>query len=244
MNALNALIIKDFMTAYGKTPMAVLWAILEPVIGIVLLTSVFSQISHVPPIGSSYPLFYATGYLPFLLFTSIQGRMMSSVRQSKYVLAHSSVSVFDVLASRLIMQSLVMGMVMMIVYVGLWVIYPLPERPDAPLFMLAFLIGVLSASGFGVMNCGIITIFPQWEKVWAVASRPLFLISGVFYPFYAMPPALQNYLWWNPILHIVGMNREAVYQGYQGHYISLTYVLLVALITWVIGFSLILLKKA
>lgn len=240
---LHALLVRDFMTAYGRSPLGVLWAVAEPAIGIALLTIVFSQISSVPPMGSSYPLFYATGYLPFLLFTSIQARVMGAPRQGKSVLSHAPVTIADVLISRTLLQTLIMAAVLAIVYGGVWLIYAPPERMDFTLMAFAFLLTTALASGIGVLNAGIVEIFKPWGKVWGVAMRPLFLISGVFYAFAIMPPSLQNILWWNPVLHVVGMNREAVYQGYEGSYISPLYVGIVALITWIIGLSLLLNRK-
>lgn len=231
----QALLIRDFMTAYGRTPLGVLWAVAEPVIGIALLTLVFSQISSVPPMGSSYPLFYATGYLPFLFFSSLQARVMNAVRQSKPVMSHAKVSFFDVILVRTVLQALIMTCVMVVVYGGIWAIYQPPERLEAGVMSLFLLLAVFVASGVGVLNSGLIAVFPPWEKVWAVMMRPLFLISGVFYPFAAMPPALQDVLWWNPVLHLVGMNRQAIYQGYEASYISPLFLLFVGLAAWTIG---------
>lgn len=240
MRTLYALLVRDFNTAYGRSPLGVLWAIAEPVIGIVLLTAVFSQISSVPPMGTSYPVFYATGYLPFLLFTSVQARVMGAPKQSRQLLSHSSVSVIDVIASRALLQSIVMGAVTLIVYAGVWALCDPQETPDIGRLVIAGALGCALGAAIGVLNSGIASAFPPWEKAWGVITRPLFLISGVFYPFAVMPPSLQSALWWNPILHLVGMNREAVYAGYDASYVSAAYVLAVTLGAACLGLALLL----
>lgn len=240
MRTLNALLVRDFNTAYGRSPLGVAWAIAEPVIGIVLLTAVFSQISSVPPMGTSYPVFYATGYLPFLLFTSVQGRVMSAPKQSSQLLSHASLSVIDVIAARALLQSIVMGAVTLIVYAGVWVFCDPQETPDVGGLILAGAAACSLGVAIGVLNSGLASFFPPWEKAWGVITRPLFLISGVFYPFSAMPPSLQNALWWNPILHLVGANREAVYAGYDASYVSPTYVMAVVMGSACVGLALLL----
>lgn len=242
-NVYHALLVRDFMTAYGRSPLSVLWAVAEPVIGIALLTLVFSQISHVAPMGSSYPLFYATGYLPYLFFTSIQGKAMNALKQSKATMSHAKITFVDIIFVKVTLQALIMTCVMVIVYGGIWWIYQPPERMDVSLMGLFFVLGVFLGTGIGVMNAGLAAVFPPWEKVWGVLMRPLFLISGVFYPFSAMPPSLQDILWWNPVLHLVGMNRQAVYQGYESSYISLMFLLVVSLISATLGFALLRLRK-
>ena len=46
---------------------------------------------------------------------------------------------------------------------------------------------------------------------------------------------LQAILWWNPLVHIVGVMRAGFYGTYDPSYISCPYVLGIALTTFVIG---------
>ena len=65
---LHALILREMVTRYGISRLGYVWAVLEPVGFITLLSLLFSQIAHAPPIGKSFPLFYATGYIAFHWF--------------------------------------------------------------------------------------------------------------------------------------------------------------------------------
>jgi capsular polysaccharide transport system permease protein len=42
-------------------------------------------------------------------------------------------------------------------------------------------------------------------------------------------------IWWNPIVHIIGVMRTGFYGTYQAHYVSLPYVLGIGLATFVLG---------
>ena len=243
VQALDALMIRDFRTAYGKTPLALLWAVAEPVIGIFLLTVVFSQISSVPPMGSSYALFYATGYLPFLAVTGVLARTMSAPAHGRSILTHASVTMVDVIGSRALLQSLVTASIAALVYAGVWIFEAPAERPDLAILVAATLLCCVLGACVGLLNAGLTTVFPPWARVWGVIMRPLFLISGVFYPFAIMPPALQDVLWWNPILHLVGLTRYSVYQGYEGGYVSVLFVCAVSLVSAVAGLALLFTKK-
>lgn len=222
---IRALMIREMVVTNGRAVGGYAWSVLEPVLGIALLTVIFSAISYTPPIGAVYPLFYATGYLPFMFWTSAHMRVMSASRSSKALLEHSSVTVSDVLIARLALASLTSAVVMAIIYVGIWAIWRPEERVNMPLMAQAFLLTGALAFGVGALNAALSSAFQSWEKVWGIASRPLFIISGVFFPFFSMPANVRDMLWWNPLVHVIGMTRQAVYAGYEASYVSPAYVL-------------------
>ena len=46
--------------------------------------------------------------------------------------------------------------------------------------------------GIGTLNCVLFGFFPTWKNIWGVLTRPLFLVSGVFFTFNSAPPAIQD----------------------------------------------------
>ena len=50
-----------------------------------------------------------------------------------------------------------------------------------------------------------------------------------------MPPQAQAVLWYNPLIHAVGLTRAGLYSGYDAHYVSPLYVLGVAGSLFVVG---------
>ena len=77
--------------------------------------------------------------------------------------------------------------------------------------------------------------FPTWRNVWNVLTRPLFLMSGMFYTFQSLPMAVRDVLWWNPLIHVVGLMRAGFYGSYEAEYASPLYVLGVAGSLFVVG---------
>ncbi|MBR9762451.1 MAG: sugar ABC transporter permease, partial [Rhodobacteraceae bacterium] len=70
-----ALMLREMATSQGRAPGGYLWAVLEPVAGITLMSLIFSLALRNPSLGVTFPLFYATGMLPFTLFTHLTGRI-------------------------------------------------------------------------------------------------------------------------------------------------------------------------
>ena len=75
-----ALMLREMATTYGRSPGGYVWTIVEPVAGIGLMTVVFSFIVHAPVLGSSFSLFYATGFLPFVAYLTITNRVGGAIR--------------------------------------------------------------------------------------------------------------------------------------------------------------------
>ena len=79
LRTIAALILREMTTTYGRSPGGYLWAILEPVAGIALLTAIFAMSFRSPALGDSFPLFYATGMMPFMMFTGIHSKVSQSL---------------------------------------------------------------------------------------------------------------------------------------------------------------------
>jgi capsular polysaccharide transport system permease protein len=75
-----------------------------------------------------------------------------------------------------------------------------------------------------------------WQGIWSILTRPLLLLSGVIYLFQTIPQPFRDWLWFNPLIHIVGLMRAGFYPNYDASYVSVHYVALISLIPGVIGF--------
>ena len=63
------------------------------------------------------------------------------------------------------------------------------------------------------------------------------LVSCVFYSFEALPALARDVLWYNPVIHIVGLLRAGLYPIYDPAHVAPGYVLGVALVLIVAGLS-------
>ena len=64
LRVLFALMVREMGTTFGRSWGGYFWAIAEPLGGILLLSLAFGLALRTPPLGSSFMLFYATGYIP------------------------------------------------------------------------------------------------------------------------------------------------------------------------------------
>lgn len=233
--AVLALMLREMATTYGRSPGGYLWAVLEPVGGIAVLTMIFSFGFNAPSLGTNFPIFYATGILPFMLFHSVCNRVSTALLFSKALLAYPSVTFLDALLARFVVNTATQVMVGYLVFGGILTVYETRTLPDPTQIAYSFALTALLALGIGTLNAYLIARFAVWQVVWSILTRPLFLISGIFFLFHAIPQPAQDFVWFNPLIHVVGVMRAAFYPTYDAGYVSGSYILAVAAVSFTAG---------
>lgn len=233
--AIAALILREMSTTNGRTANGYLWAIAEPVGGIILLTMIFSVGFRSPPIGTNFAIFYATGLVPFMTYLSISGKVATSIQYSKALLSYPAVTFMDALLARILFNSVTQILVAYLIFTGITLTQETRTDPQIFGIALAMLMTFVMAVGIGVINCFLFAAFAWWQFVWSILTRPLFLISGLFFIFDDIPQPYQDYLWYNPLIHIVGQMRKSFYPSYVGDYVSPGYVFGVGLVLTAVG---------
>tara|TARA_R110002051_G_scaffold45702_1_gene92149 strand:- start:18609 stop:19418 length:810 start_codon:yes stop_codon:yes gene_type:complete len=230
-----ALMLREMGATYGASPGGYIWAIVQPVGMLVVLSIGFSLLVRSPSLGTSFFLFYATGYLPFQFYNDIASKVAFSLRYARALLAYPSVTWVDAVLARFILNVLTQGIVFGIVISGIFIV----TDPRTILDLIPIISGIslacLLGFGVGLMNATLGGLFPIWNNFWQIVSRPLFLASGIFFIYEDLPSTVQNILWWNPVMHVTGLVRTGFYPTYQASYVSLSYGFGVALVMIALG---------
>lgn len=61
---------RDIKLRYRQTLLGVIWAVLQPVLPMIVFTLLFGRLAHVPSEGMPYPIFVYAGLLPWTFFNS------------------------------------------------------------------------------------------------------------------------------------------------------------------------------
>lgn len=230
-----ALFIREMSTTYGRNAMGYLWAILEPVAGIMLLTYIFSLALRSPALGTNFALFFATGLLPFQSYMDVSNKISGALKFSKQLLFYPRVTYLDALLARFLLNAMTNLLIFVLLITALINLYDIQVFLDIPIVASGLAMGLALAAGIGVLNCYLKSQFPVWDRIWAVVTRPLFFISGIFFMYEDIPQPYQGWIWWNPLLHVTGQVRRGVYATYDGSYVSPTYVLTIAGVSLLAG---------
>lgn len=231
----SALVLREMATSYGRSPGGYLWAILEPLGGLALLSIVFSMIQRHPGLGNNFMYFYASGVLPFLLYARVTMALSGAIRFSKALLEYPAVSFVDALLARFALNALTNLLVMFLVISGIVLFYDLNPTFDWSAIFLALSMALSMAIGVGTMNCFLFSSFPLWERVWAVLNRPLFILSGLFFLPEDLPAPLREIIMYNPLIHVTSEMRKGMFATYAGVYVEPIYVFSIAMTLTIFG---------
>lgn len=235
LRTVAALVLREMSTRYGRTPGGYLWAILEPLAAILFLSLGFSLVIRSPSLGTSFLLFYATGYLAFDLYQTISNTTARALNFSKPLLQFPAVTWVDAILARFVLNGLTGSLVAILLLAGTLMVIDSRAVLDLPPAVLAMMLAMVLGLGVGTINCVLMGLYPLWEVAWSVITRPLFLASGVFFLYEDLPPMAQNILWYNPLMHISGLMRTGFYPTYTAAHVNVTYVLLTSLTLLALG---------
>lgn len=235
LRAVVALILREMSTTYGRSAGGYLWAVLEPVLSIALLTFVFSLAFQSPPLGSNFPIFYATGFMPFILFNDVSNKLSQAIGFSKQLLNFPRITFIDVMVARMVLSVLTKLLVSYLILFGILSAFDTGTRIDLPHVLLSFAMAAAFGVGVGTMNCFLMSMFPVWRQAWSIVTTPLMLISGVIIMVDSLPDQYLYYLTFNPLVHITAEMRTGFYYSYTAPYISVAYVFAVSLVLTAAG---------
>jgi capsular polysaccharide transport system permease protein len=234
---IGALILRETRARFGRSQLGYLWAIAEPLLYIISLSLLFDAISRHSPFGSSVGLFFATGLLPYQLYSRIAGALTTAFDANEALLAYPIVKPVDTLIARALLEIATAALVMILLFGGLVFFAGTPE-PESLHVMVLALVG-LSLMGFGIgtINAVISKVFVSWRQVYDVASRPLMLVCGVFFTLDTLPPGARDIVAYIPITHGIELFRSGYYSGYRSTVLDVGYLFVFGLVLCLIGLA-------
>ena len=192
LRVITALVIREMGTQFGRAAGGYLWAIAQPLGGILLLAIAFSLAVRTPPLGTSFMLFYATGIMPFTMFNTMARGVSQAVSSNRGLLNYPVVTLLDAVFAKIVLNAMTQLVVATVLFAGIILGTGLYVTLDLGAVVLAFLLAGLFGLGIGTMNCVLFGFFPTWKNIWSVLTRPLFLLSGIFFIFESVPPSFRR----------------------------------------------------
>ena len=202
------LTMRDIKVRYKQTVLGAAWAIIRPVVTMVIFSVVFGQLAKMPSDGYPYPIFVYGGLLPWTFFAasisssgqSLVGsaHLVSKVYFPRLIIPLSSVGagLVDLLISTCIL------LLMMLWYgvgwsVNLWA---------APLLLLAV---VFTALGVGTLLSALTVAYRDFTHLTPFVVQIWMYITPVIFPVSIVPERWQWLMYLNPMTGLVEGFRAA-----------------------------------
>lgn len=225
LRVIGALVLRETMTRYGEHKIGFVWAFLEPMMLVMIVSSIFISMGTNIPGGMPIATFMITGFVPFTIFRDTMQQLQGAISSNISLMAFPQVTTFDVIVARALLEVAVLMSVFGILLLGAGALgFDIRVEDPLRVFAACGLLWVLGL-GLGFIFASITPIFPSVRQVSsAVLGRPLFLSSGLFYTADTLPSELREWLLYNPILHLIELVRSAYFVEFESRYASWTYV--------------------
>lgn len=212
----NALLLREILTRYGRHNLGFLWLFLEPIVftlGVMALWTAMKA-TH----GSTLPIvaFAITGYSSVLLWRSMPSRCMNAVEPNHALMHHRNVRVMDIFIARLLLEAVgvTASFVLLTVLFGALGVLRWPEN------VLLVAAGWLLLAWFGAALAVCLGCLAERsemiEKIWHPASYLIFPLSGAAFMLDWLPKSARDLILWLPMVHGIEVLRE----GYFGSLVS------------------------
>jgi lipopolysaccharide transport system permease protein len=189
---------RDVKVRYKQTALGVVWAVLQPVLGMLLFTFIFGHVAKISSGGIPYPIFSYSALLPWLFFANaVQLSSNALIVNPQLITKIYFPRIFLVLAP--ILAGVVDFLLAFTVLIGLMVYYGV--APDAvgtvvllPLLLLAFLTTVGVSALLAALNVkyrDVRFVVPFLVQVWFFATPIVYPIRHLGQPwtgFYDLNP--------------------------------------------------------
>ncbi|MFK7889175.1 MAG: ABC transporter permease [Granulosicoccus sp.] len=228
---IRALILRETMTRYGQHKLGFLWAFLEPILMVTILSLIFQLMGRSSQGGMDVVPFMITGFGLFVIFRDTMGQTQSAISQNTSLIGFPQVTTFDVMISRALLELAVLLCVLTVMLWGTGLI-GLEVRCERPLELLGVcLLLCMCGLGLGFVFASLTPLVPSMRQITGqLLGRPLFLSSGLFFTTDSLPDQAREVLLYNPLLHMIEKGRSAYFYEYESQYASWSYA-----ICWALG---------
>ncbi len=197
------LIWRDVKVRYKQTVLGAAWAVLQPVLYMVLFTIVFGRLAHLPSDGVPYPVFVLAGLLPWTF-------VANAVTSAGTSLVNNANLITKVYFPRLIVPLGSVGAGLVDLGVGLVLLfgllwhYHVALTPGIVLLPLVLIEALVVAVACGAMLSALTVTYRDFRYVVPFAVQMWMYATPVVYPATLVPDRWRPLLWLNPMAGVVG----------------------------------------
>ena len=224
-------------TRYKRSTLGVLWTMLTPLLTMLLLTIVFSQIFRFRI--EYYPIYVLSGIVIWNFFSQATSGAMGEMLWSGELISRIYVpkSLFAVTSTGTGLINLLLSMIPLFLIA---LILSLPIKPSVLVLPLSILIITVFALGIGLLLSTIAVFFADMLPVYEVLLMIWFYATPIIYPIDILPSQLLWFIKLNPMFYMIELFRQPLLNGVipeQSYWLIAAGSALIALITGSLVFT-------
>ena len=198
---------RELKVRYKQTVVGAAWAVIQPLMTMLVFSLFFGKLAHIPSGGLPYPVFYYSALLPWTYFAGALQNATNKVVDNQYVIT-------KVYFPRLILpfsgvlSGLVDFCISFLMFVAIMIYYRIHATAAMLLLPVFLLLAILTALGVGLWLSALNAIYrdvryvvPFLVQFWMFASPvayPSSLVPAKWRPLYGLNPmagVIEGFRW-------------------------------------------------
>jgi len=206
---------RDIKVRYKQTLLGAAWAVIQPLLMMVVFSVFFGRLARVPSDGLPYPVFAYCGLLPWQLFSrALTDASMSLVEHERVItkiyFPRLLVPISAVLSS---LVDFAIAFVMLIAMMAYYGVVPTAAALTLPLFLL---LALVTASGISFWLSALAVEYRDVRYALTFLTQLWMFATPVAYPSSLVPAAIRPFYGLNPMAGVVEGFRWALLGKGQG----------------------------
>jgi len=226
------LVIRDLKVRYKRSILGVFWALLEPLVLMILFTVVFSLLLRIRI--ENYPVFVLCGILPWSFFSTALSYSTTSIAENanliKKIYFPREIIPLAVIISRLVNFLLSLGLFFIFLLAfKIRLSYSLAYLPLILAVQLIFILGL--SLFFSSLN----TFYHDVGFILQFILFGWFYITPIFYPVSMIPQKFLPFYLLNPMATIVYSYRNVLFRGIPPDFTYLLISFFISIFCFLVG---------
>lgn len=204
------LVSRDIKVKYKKSILGLLWTLLNPLLTMIVLTIVFSNLFRFDI--ENFPVYLITGQVMFNFFSEATNMAMMSINDNAQLIKKVYIPKYIFPISKSL--SSFVNLVFSLIAVLFLIIYMKIHVTDSIFFSVLSLIYILIfAMGIGLILSTLNTFFRDIQHLYSIVLTAWMYLTPIFYPVNIIP---EQYKWLvdiNPLFYMISHFRDSVLYG-------------------------------
>jgi capsular polysaccharide transport system permease protein len=210
-----AIVLREMRARVGGQWIGAIWTLFEPLAHVGMMMAWISLIRGPSAAAIEYPVFLATGLIPFFFFQKLVTRLLDGIEANRSLFSYRQVKPIDGLVGRAIVESM-MNMIVYLVTLLILAWLGFHVIPAMPLEMIGVnLMIMMFGFAFGLLTAVLCHGRERLRSVIRMTFFPLYLASGVIFSVDTLPREYLEWLLLNPLLHLIELSRHSFIPAYR-----------------------------
>jgi ABC-2 type transport system permease protein len=206
----HELVIRDIKVRYKRSVLGMIWTMLAPLLNMVALTLVFSQILKTAI--ENYPVYFMAGSI-FWSFFAQTSQTAASQSQASNDLAKRMFVPRSVFVAAAVGGGLVNLLLSLVPLLLILAVTGFPLHSTWVFLPVATLITTLFTAGVSLLLFTMTSRFSDVREMYGVVIQTWFFLTPIVYHPSIVPFRYRLALWLNPLYYLVQVFRRPIYDG-------------------------------